>query len=38
MPKLRVYNDNTPQYYFYKEQHLKQNLKTLIQKKKSIQN
>ena len=34
MPKLRVYNDNTPQYYFYKEQHLKQNLKTLIQKKK----
>lgn len=33
MPELRVYQNNTPQYELYKEQHLKQNLKTLIQKK-----
>ena len=33
MSELRVYNENTPQYHFYKEQHLKQNIKTLIEKK-----
>ena len=27
---LRYYKENTPQFELYKEQHLKQNLKTLI--------
>lgn len=38
MTTLRQYNENTPQYFFYKEMHQKQSLDFVIKKKKQYSN